>query len=148
MVLRDGSYSSLTVIRCSHLAFFPQENRVIKRQHLKIITGDNEKAAWHVAEAVHLTVAGLLTSKMPNDMPNEAIWHAVERTTLFAEVDPNQKERIILALRKNKHVVGYMGDGINDAPALHAASTNNQMPCYPGSCKAILKAIHSLQKWQ
>jgi P-type Mg2+ transporter len=88
---------------------------------LKIITGDNKKVARHVAEAVHLTVVGLLTGKMLNDMPDEALWHAVERTTLFAEVDPNQKERIILALRKNKHVVGYMGDGINDAPALHAA---------------------------
>ena len=54
-------------------------------------------------------------------MPDEALWHAAERTTIFAEVDPNQKERIILALRKTKHVVGYMGDGINDAPALHAA---------------------------
>jgi P-type Mg2+ transporter len=88
---------------------------------LKIITGDNEKVARHVAEAVHLPVVGLLTGKMLNEMPDEALWHAVERTTLFAEVDPNQKERIILALRKNKHVVGYMGDGINDAPALHAA---------------------------
>ena len=88
---------------------------------LKIITGDNEKVARHVAEAVHLPVVALLTGKMLNDMPDEALWHAVERTTIFAEVDPNQKERIILALRKNKHVVGYMGDGINDAPALHAA---------------------------
>jgi Mg2+-importing ATPase len=54
-------------------------------------------------------------------MPDEALWHAAERTNIFAEVDPNQKERIILALRKTKHVVGYMGDGINDAPALHTA---------------------------
>jgi Mg2+-importing ATPase len=54
-------------------------------------------------------------------MRDEALWHAAERTTIFAEVDPNQKERIILALRKTGHVVGYMGDGINDAPALHAA---------------------------
>ena len=54
-------------------------------------------------------------------MSDDALWHAAERTTIFAEVDPNQKERIILALRKTKHVVGYMGDGINDAPALHAA---------------------------
>ena len=46
---------------------------------------------------------------------------SLKRTTLFAEVDPNQKERIILALKKTGHVVGYMGDGINDAPALHAA---------------------------
>ncbi len=56
-----------------------------------------------------------------NDLRDEALWHLAERTTLFAEVDPNQKERIILALKKTGHVVGYMGDGINDAPALHAA---------------------------
>jgi Mg2+-importing ATPase len=88
---------------------------------LKIITGDNDKVARHVAEAVHLPVMGLLTGSQLNDMPDEALWHAAERTNIFAEVDPNQKERIILALRKTKHVVGYMGDGINDAPALHAA---------------------------
>ena len=88
---------------------------------LKIITGDNEKVARHVAEAVHLPITGLLTGRALNDMPDEALWHAAERTNIFAGVDPNQKERIILALRKTKHVVGYMGDGINDAPALHAA---------------------------
>jgi P-type Mg2+ transporter len=88
---------------------------------LKIITGDNEKVARHVAEAVHLPIMGLLTGSALNNMPDEALWHAAEQTTIFAEVDPNQKERIILALRKTKHVVGYMGDGINDAPALHAA---------------------------
>lgn len=88
---------------------------------LKIITGDNEKVARHVAEAVHLPVNRLMTGAELNDMSDDALWHAAERTTIFAEVDPNQKERIILALRKTKHVVGYMGDGINDAPALHAA---------------------------
>jgi Mg2+-importing ATPase len=88
---------------------------------LKIITGDNQKVARHVAEAVNLPVTGMLTGSALNDMRDEALWHAAERTTIFAEVDPNQKERIILALRKTGHVVGYMGDGINDAPALHAA---------------------------
>ncbi len=88
---------------------------------LKIITGDNQKVARHVAEAVGLPVAGVLTGGELNGMRDEALWHAAERTTIFAEVDPNQKERIILALRKTGHVVGYMGDGINDAPALHAA---------------------------
>jgi len=66
-------------------------------------------------------VGGLLTGTQINELRDEALWHAAERTTLFAEVDPNQKERIILALRKMGHVVGYLGDGINDAPALHAA---------------------------
>jgi Mg2+-importing ATPase len=91
---------------------------------LKIITGDNQKVARHVAEAVGLPIAGLLTGSMLNDMRDEALWHAAEGTTIFAEVDPNQKERIILALRKTRHVVGYMGDGINDAPALHAADVS------------------------
>lgn len=88
---------------------------------LKIITGDNQKVARHVAEAVNLPLQGVLTGSELNDLNDEALWHLAERTTLFAEVDPNQKERIILALKKTRHVVGYMGDGINDAPALHAA---------------------------
>jgi Mg2+-importing ATPase len=88
---------------------------------LKIITGDNQKVARHVAEAVNLPLQGVLTGSQLNDLRDEALWHLAERTTLFAEVDPNQKERIILALKKTGHVVGYMGDGINDAPALHAA---------------------------
>ena len=77
--------------------------------------------ARHVAEAVKLPLKGVLTGRELNDLHDEALWHLAERTTLFAEVDPNQKERIILALQKTGHVVGYMGDGINDAPALHAA---------------------------
>jgi Mg2+-importing ATPase len=88
---------------------------------IKIITGDNEKVARHVAETVHLPPMALLTGSALNSMSDEALWHAAEGTNIFAAVDPNQKERIILALRKTKHVVGYMGDGINDAPALHAA---------------------------
>jgi Mg2+-importing ATPase len=91
---------------------------------LKIITGDNQKVARHVAEAVNLPLQGVLTGSQLNDLHDEALWHLAERTTLFAEVDPNQKERIILALKKTGHVVGYMGDGINDAPALHAADVS------------------------
>ncbi|MEO7964409.1 MAG: HAD-IC family P-type ATPase, partial [Gemmatimonadaceae bacterium] len=88
---------------------------------LKIITGDNQKVARFVAESVGLPVTDLLTGSALADLRDEALWHIAERTTVFAEVDPNQKERIILALQKTGHVVGYMGDGINDAPALHAA---------------------------
>ncbi len=88
---------------------------------LKIITGDNRLVACHTAEAVGLDVTGVLTGAELNDLRDEALWHAVDHVNLFAEVDPNQKERIILALQKMGHVVGYMGDGINDAPALHAA---------------------------
>ena len=88
---------------------------------LKIITGDNLKVARHVAQAVNLPLEGVLTGRQLNEMKDEALWHQAEHTSLFAEVDPNQKERIILSLKKTGHVVGYMGDGINDAPALHAA---------------------------
>jgi len=88
---------------------------------LKIITGDNRKVARHIAEAVNLPVEGILTGGEIADLRDEALWNLAEKTTIFAEVDPNEKERIILALRETGHVVGYMGDGINDAPALHAA---------------------------
>ncbi len=88
---------------------------------LKIITGDNLAVARHVAEQIGLRISGSMTGAELLDMGDEALWNRVERVNLFAEVDPNQKERIILALRKMGHVVGYLGDGINDAPPLHAA---------------------------
>jgi len=88
---------------------------------LKIITGDNRQVAHHLATAIGLPVTGIVTGSQLNELHEEALWHLAGQTTLFVEVDPNQKERIILALRKMGHVVGYMGDGINDAPALHAA---------------------------
>jgi len=88
---------------------------------LKIISGDNRLIALHIAEAVGLEVTGVLTGTELNDLRDEALWQTSESTNLFVEVDPNQKERIILALQKMGHVVGYMGDGINDAPALHTA---------------------------
>ncbi|MHB9031949.1 MAG: magnesium-translocating P-type ATPase [Anaerolineae bacterium] len=88
---------------------------------LKIITGDNHLVGQHVAEAVGLKLQGVLVGSQLDTMSDEALGHLVENTTLFAEVDPHEKERIILALRRRNHVVGYMGDGINDAPALHTA---------------------------
>ena len=91
---------------------------------LKIITGDNRRVAMHVAQNTGLQVTGLLTGAEMNQLHDEALWHQVGQVNLFAEVDPNQKERIISALRKTGHVVGYMGDGINDAPALHAADVS------------------------
>jgi Mg2+-importing ATPase len=57
-------------------------------------------------------------------LSDEALWRVAEATDLFVEVDPTQKERIILALKKMGHVVGFLGDGVNDAPAMHAADTS------------------------
>ena len=88
---------------------------------LKVITGDSHRVALHVAQAVELPVRGVLTGADMDNLHDEALWQRAERTTIFAEVDPNQKERIINALRRTGHVVGYLGDGINDAPSLHAA---------------------------
>jgi len=88
---------------------------------LKIITGDNRLVARHIGQVIGLGDFKVLSGSELDDLRDEALWHAVEETTIFAEVDPNQKERIILALKKRGHVVGYMGDGINDAPSLHSA---------------------------
>ena len=88
---------------------------------LKVITGDNKLVARHTGQVVGLGDVKVLTGSELDNLRDEALWHAVEETTIFAEVDPNQKERIILALKKRGHVVGYMGDGINDAPSLHSA---------------------------
>jgi Mg2+-importing ATPase len=88
---------------------------------LKVITGDSRRVALHVAQAVSLPVRGVVTGADLDNLHDEALWQRAGRTTIFAEVDPNQKERIINALRRTGHVVGYLGDGINDAPSLHAA---------------------------
>lgn len=96
---------------------------------LKIITGDNRLVAQHTAESVGIPITRIVTGGDLAKMSEDAVLHAAHQSNLFAEVDPNQKERIILALKKMSHVVGYMGDGINDAPPLHAAdvgiSVNN-----------------------
>ncbi len=88
---------------------------------VKIITGDNRLVARHIGEVLGFGDFKVLSGSELNELRDEALWIAVEQTAIFAEVDPNQKERIILALKKRGHVVGYMGDGINDAPSLHSA---------------------------
>lgn len=88
---------------------------------LKIITGDNKLVSQHISQAIGLTDNRLITGDELNNTSDEALLHIVENYSIFAEVDPNEKERIILALKKRGHVVGYMGDGINDAPSLHSA---------------------------
>jgi Mg2+-importing ATPase len=91
---------------------------------IKIITGDSRLVAEHVARLVGLSTARVLTGRQLDQLHDEALWQAAEKTDLFAEVDPNQKERIILSLKKMGHVVGFVGDGVNDAPAMHAADTS------------------------
>ena len=88
---------------------------------LKVVTGDNRLVASHLSQQIGLSNTRILTGPELRRMSNEALLKQVNEADVFAEVEPNQKERIILALKKAKNVVGYMGDGINDASALHAA---------------------------
>jgi P-type Mg2+ transporter len=88
---------------------------------LKVITGDNQLVAREVAAQIGLANATIVSGQALRQVSDDALPQLAHRTDIFAEVEPNQKERIIRALRKAGHVVGYMGDGINDAPALHAA---------------------------
>jgi P-type Mg2+ transporter len=88
---------------------------------IKMITGDNRHVAAHLAAQVGLDAQALLTGEQIAALRDEALWHLAERTDCFVEVDPAQKERIVHALQRTGHAVGYLGDGINDAPALHAA---------------------------
>jgi Mg2+-importing ATPase len=88
---------------------------------LKIITGDSRLVAVSLSQKMGLSDAAFLTGPELYQLSDAALLNRVANVDVFAEVEPNQKERIILALRKAGNVVGYMGDGINDASALHAA---------------------------
>jgi Mg2+-importing ATPase len=88
---------------------------------VKIVTGDNELVTEHVCRQLDLPVTGVLTGAAIQQMDDQALAAQVERINLFCRVNPAQKNRIILALKKRGHAVGYLGDGINDAPSLHSA---------------------------
>ena len=88
---------------------------------LKIITGDNHLVAASLSKKMGLSDTKIITGTQIRQMSDAALLSHVGSTDVFAEIEPNQKERIIIAMRKAGNVVGYMGDGINDASALHAA---------------------------
>ncbi len=88
---------------------------------VKVVSGDHHAVVRHLAATIGLASDEVVTGAQLAALRDEALWHLVERVDLFAEVDPGQKERILVALHKTGHVVGFMGDGINDAPAMHAA---------------------------
>jgi P-type Mg2+ transporter len=88
---------------------------------VKVVTGDNDLVARKICTEVGLSTEYVLLGDAIEKMSDEALIQAVEKTTLFARVTPAHKQRIIVALQARGHTVGFMGDGINDAPALHSA---------------------------
>jgi len=88
---------------------------------VKVISGDNRYVAAHLAEAIGLRSDRIMTGEDLAKLTKNGLLASARTIDLFVEIDPNQKERIVEALRRSGHVVGYLGDGINDAPALHEA---------------------------
>lgn len=88
---------------------------------VKIITGDSELVTEHVCSELDIPVLGVLTGKEIDSIGDSALRFKVESTNLFCRMNPSQKNRIILALKQRGHTVGYLGDGVNDAPSLHSA---------------------------
>ncbi|MFA5041362.1 MAG: magnesium-translocating P-type ATPase [Bdellovibrionales bacterium] len=88
---------------------------------VKILTGDNEIVARRICRDVNLTIEGEILGNDLDEMSDDVLDEKVEHTTLFSKLSPAQKARVIAALHRNGHVVGFLGDGINDGPALKAA---------------------------
>ena len=88
---------------------------------VKILTGDNERITRHVCREIGVAVSGVLTGKELAGLTEDALRARLASVNLFCRVRPQQKERILLALKRAGMVVGFLGDGINDASALHAA---------------------------
>jgi len=88
---------------------------------LKVVTGDNEEVTRHVCGELGIVVTGVLTGAELAHLTDAALLARLDATNVFCRVTPPQKSRIIRTLRHKGHVVGYLGDGINDAPSLHAA---------------------------
>jgi Mg2+-importing ATPase len=88
---------------------------------LKILTGDAPAVTLHVCAAIDLATDGILTGDQIADLDDAALQAVANSTDIFARVAPDQKLRLIRALQRSGHVVGYLGDGINDAPSLRAA---------------------------
>lgn len=112
---------------------------------VKMVTGDSRHVARHVAMEVGLGDAKLLTGEELHALTDIALVHAAEETDLFAEVDPNQKERILRALRKGGAVVGFFGDGVNDAPAMHAADVSISVESAVDVAKATADLVLTLR---
>lgn len=108
----------------------------------KVLTGDNELVTKKICSEVGLDIKGLATGEQVDKLSDKELQELVQTTDVFARLSPLQKERIIHALHENKHIVGYLGDGINDAPALKTSdvgiSVNNAVDIAKESADIIL----------
>jgi Mg2+-importing ATPase len=123
-----GDEAHLTVIGFCVFADPPKQDAAVAINALtslgvtiKILSGDHGAVVSHVAKSVGLQSDRILTGPEISDLTDAALAARVDDVDLFARIDPDQKRRIIAALRHRNHVVGFMGDGVNDAPAIHAA---------------------------
>jgi P-type Mg2+ transporter len=125
----------------------PSARKILAALHangveVKILTGDSPLVTRKICEEVGLRVKGVRLGSELSDLGEEELSIVAESTTIFARLTPMQKERVIRALQENKHVVGYLGDGINDAPSLRIAdvgiSVNNAVDIAKESADIIL----------
>ncbi len=88
---------------------------------IKILTGDGEESTKAICDAVSLDSTNIMSGTKLDKLSDKELKEAVEKYNIYVRLNPLQKERVVKMLRKNGHVVGYMGDGVNDAPSLHEA---------------------------
>jgi Mg2+-importing ATPase len=120
---RDMTFAGFVVLHDPVKAGVPDAIRQLRELgvSLKVITGDNRWIAGTLGRQVGIRAGEVLTGADLRDLSGPALVRRVTEVDLFAEIEPAQKERLIVAMRKAGQVVGFVGDGINDAPALHAA---------------------------
>ncbi len=130
-VINKDDETGMTFLGFIVLADPPKEGVEISLKQLeesgvvvKLITGDNELVAAHLGRQIGLDSPTVLTGSTLRTMTDEALVRKVTQANIFAETEPYQKERIVRALRKGGHVVGYIGDGINDVSAMKAADVS------------------------
>jgi Mg2+-importing ATPase len=108
---------------------------------VKVVTGDNELVTQHLCAELGLPVAGVLSGIEIQAMSDPALAARAETVNLFCRVTPPQKNRVIQALRSRGHVVGYLGDGINDAPSIHSADVGISVDGAVDVAKAVADLI-------
>jgi Mg2+-importing ATPase len=111
--------------------------------NIKVLTGDNELVTKKICDEIGLPVTGIILGKDIHSMSDEKLKKKAEKATIFARFTPEEKNRIIRLLRESGHVVGYLGDGINDAPSLKSAdvgiSVNNAVGAAKDAADIVLK---------